>query len=321
MNLLKAIPMFSFVLLVMYCFSNVHLIASDQTAIVLRFGAVLNSGTPQAVHSSGVLFAYPKPIDEVVVFPSSRIYELEITNLNLRGANAGALQFLKRNRFHPAEFGYVITGDHNLLHLSAVVRYRISDPEKAFFEVEEPSHLINREIVRALSDQVARTEVELLLTEYRQRFLDDAVEQAQNRLNNVQSGVELLSIELTGLEPPAQVKEDFELVQTRVIEAQTAVQEAKTFREEQIPKAKARKDQNVQRARGAAEQKIAHAQAQGKRFVLLAEEYAKAPQTTHERLYRDGIEAALDDVSELRFVPPPVKGSYPQGTHLKVGEQ
>ena len=143
MKVLKIIPALSMLLLLGYSFSNVHLVGSDQTAIVLRFGAILNGGTPQAVHSSGVLFAFPKPIDEVLVFPSSRIYELEVTELNMRGTKTGALQFLRGNRFHPSSFGYAVTGDHNLIHLSAVARYRFSDLEKAVFEmnqIEEEQH-------------------------------------------------------------------------------------------------------------------------------------------------------------------------------------
>ena len=166
MKILKIIPVLSILLLVSYSFSNVHLIGSDQTAIVLRFGAILNGGTPQAAHSSGLLFAFPKPIDEVIVFPSSRIYELEVTELNMRGTKAGALQFLSGNRFHPSSFGYVVTGDHNLIHLSAIVRYRFSDLEKAVFEMEQINDVIEREVIRALSAEVAHIEVEKARSSY-----------------------------------------------------------------------------------------------------------------------------------------------------------
>jgi membrane protease subunit HflK len=88
---------------------------------------------------------------------------------------------------------------------------------------------------------------------------------------------------------------------------QTQMTEAKRGRELEVPKAQAEASQMMREAQGYATELLAKARGDAAMWLDLYREYRQNPRVVRDRLYFEGIEAAMA-IAPRRFVPPPVNG-------------
>ena len=164
----QIIRSFLAIVFVAYASSNIHFVPTDQVAIIERLGALVNAGTPQAIQGSGLLLAFPKPIDNVILLSTQRYESLEIQDLSiLTSTEKKALGFLNKNAknkrgFHPELFGYAVTGDHNIVHMSFVVQYRLIDP-LVVFEIRDIKSVVHRMVLQSIVEQVGGIPIDSLI--------------------------------------------------------------------------------------------------------------------------------------------------------------
>jgi len=102
--------------------SNFHQIPPDSQAVVMRFGSVAR------IRGSGLLLAWPRPIEQVVVLPAAaRQLQLPIRRYedNQYGSVSQGFDTSSDPRFNS---GFLLTGDSGVVHLEARVLYQINDP-------------------------------------------------------------------------------------------------------------------------------------------------------------------------------------------------
>ena len=225
--------------------------------------------------------------------------------------------YMRSGTLDPERVGYVLTGDHNVLHLSLIARYQISNPEQYVLHVEQPEVIIRNTLLSELRKSIGRRGVHRVLTDERQTVIDEATENSQERLQQLDVGMTLVGVEVVDLAPPKQVKKDFAAVQTASIEVETTNQEAIRYNTQQLSQAETAKKSAIRDAKGYATSVVAKANAAAKTFLALAEEHAQNPLVIRQQLYRDKIDQALQGVGELRFIPPPVGESY-EGFRLNI---
>ena len=151
-------------------------------------------------------------------------------------------------------------------------------------------------------------EVDDVLSEGRARFIVQVVQRAQARLDRTGAGIDLVSIEVTDLAPPQQVRAEFEQVQNAFIDMETKVTEARRLREQEVPRAQTERDQELREAEAYAAELVAQARGDAAVWTDLYAEYRSNPQVLRDRLYLERIEETLPKVDVLRFVPPPNNG-------------
>ena len=111
-------------LLLLWLSGNVREIAPDSQAVIRRFGSIVRT------QESGLLIAWPRPIEEVQILPgreqqlSEDVVALEPPTQQSQaligaGASSGAL---------PPDVSGYLTGDGNVVLLSATLIYQINDP-------------------------------------------------------------------------------------------------------------------------------------------------------------------------------------------------
>ena len=113
------------ILVIVFLGSGFFTVASQERAIVLRFGKPVGVGEARLLQP-GAHWAWPYPIDEVVRIPSS-LYQTVTSSVGwnnpaMEGNAAGV------PNLNPDTEGYTLTSDGNLLHVLATMNYRISDP-------------------------------------------------------------------------------------------------------------------------------------------------------------------------------------------------
>jgi len=286
---------------VLYAFSGITVVKSDEVAVILRWGRLVGETPALQEHGPGLLFALPRPIDQVIRVQSKHIWEVEITTL----AGIGDSQTLD-----PVTEGYALTGDHNIVQLDMVARYRVREAAEWAFYGPNAEDVLRVEVTAAMMRSLGEMGVDRVLSDGRKDLIATASRRAQGGLDAAHSGLELSSLELTRLAPPQNLAEDFNEVQSAFIAAETQKKDAQTFAEGVIPQAHAEADSAVQTARGAADASLAQAKGEGEAFLSLAREYRQNPVVVRERLYRDAVERAIRDAGNVRWVPPPIGGSY-----------
>ncbi len=297
------------VLFAAYLVSGVTAVKADEVAIVMRFGRIVGDSPGDRIHGPGLLWALPRPIDEVVRVQVEKVHEVEITDLwgvetlDTAGAAAG-------RTMSPVEGGYCLTGDRNILQLSLLARYRVQDPVAFVLQQHAPHTLLKDAVQTEVVRAAGRQPIDDVMSEERNLLGQTVRNAAQARLDMVGSGLELIAVEIVDFGVPAAVNPAFLEVSTAFIEARQIVLEALRYRAGELPKAESERDQMLASAKIYAADLLADARGDATAFEALAFEYQRSPRVILERLFFEGIERVFANAGQRRFVQPPVGQRY-----------
>ncbi len=292
------------VLLVVYVLSGVIVVGSDEVAVVLRLGKLSGGSAASAQKYPGMHYTLPRPFDEVVRVKVKKVYEIEISDLHSRGRRSP----WPSPTIDPTEEGYVLTGDRNVVQVDMMARFMIAEPVAFALNQADPEAVLKSAIMAATVRTMGEVEVDSVLSEGRAAFIVKVVQRAQQRLDRSKTGIDLVSIEVTDLAPPEQVKEDFDQVQAAFIDMQTQVTEARKERELEVPRAQADREQRLREADVYAAELLGLARGEAAMWSDLYEQYRQNRQVVRDRLYHENMEVSLSGASRLRFIPPPENG-------------
>jgi membrane protease subunit HflK len=287
---------------VLYLLSGITIVRSDEVAVILRWGRLVGDSPGLQQHGPGLLFSFPRPIDRVVRVPVKHVWEISVTTL-ASGEYEGT-------GLNPVTQGYALTGDQNIVHVNMMARYRVRDPAEWAFYGPKAEDVLRVEVTAAMVRSLGEMGVDRVLADGRRELVATATRRAQAGLDAAHSGLEISSLELTRLAPPAVLASEFDAVQSAFIGAETAKKDAQAFAETAIPAAQAVADSSVQLARANSAAAISQARGDSEAFLALAKEYRANSAVVRERLYRDAVEKAIGAAREVRWIPPPIGGSY-----------
>ncbi|KPF63575.1 protease modulator HflK [Porphyrobacter sp. AAP60] len=166
----------------------------------------------------------------------------------------------------------ILTADQNLVDLSYVIRWNISDLTLYKYQLADPRNALMEIGEAAMRGAVARQGLDKVLTgEGRAEIEQDVRERMQARLDAYRSGILVQGIEINKTDPPSRVEEAFK-------DVSSAQQDA---------------DAAINRSRAVAQQVLARAQGDASEFNNIYEEYRLAPEVTRRRLYYETMEAVL----------------------------
>lgn len=294
---------------VLYLFSGITVVRSDEVAVILRWGRLVGDAPGLQQHGPGLLFSFPRPIDRVVRVPVKHVWEVSVTTLDSVGAATG---------FNPITMGYALTGDENVVHVNMVARYRVRDPAEWAFYSPKSEDALRVEVTAAMVRSLGEMGVDRVLADGRQELVATATRRAQAGLDAVHSGLEISSLEVTRLAPPADLASEFDAVQSAFIGAETAKKEAQAYAATAIPEAQSYADSAVQTARADSAAAVSQARGESEAFLALAKQYAANAAVVRERLFRDAMEKAFGNAGSVRWIPPPIGGSY-HGLRIGIG--
>jgi len=297
-------------MVVLYMFSGLTVVRSDEVAVVLRWGRLVGETPALQEHGPGLFFAFPKPIDQVVRVQVRHVWEVPVTTLTINAATYDPNDPANAKSINPTAHGYALTGDDNIVHVSMVARYRIREPAQWAFYGPKSEDVLRAEVTAAMMRSLGEMGVDRVLAEGRKDLIAIATKRAQAGLDDAHSGLELSSLELTRLSPPLSLATEFDAVQSAYIGAETKKKDAQGYAESVIPQAQGEADAAVQAAHGEASSGLATAKGEADAFHALDKEYRANPGVVRERLYRDAVEKALGGSRQVRWVPPPTGRSY-----------
>lgn len=273
------------------CLSGVRFVKSGNVALILRFGHLVGNTYEEQVHEPGLLLAFPYIIDEVVVVPTGSVIEQKITT----HYTAGEMKNLKKN-------GYVITGDQNIVVISATVKYQITDPVAYALSVSDVDSVINATVSNAMVESAACMPVDAILTSGKEQYSKKAIEIAQEKLDIVGIGIEVKNLELTKVSMPKEIVDIYNEVNAATVKANTMLEEAYNFRDTTIPQAQAKAQQIISQANADYSSSVSSANKALAEFRGVQSEYKSNKEAVKTRIYNQKVSEILDKIGTVKIV-------------------
>lgn len=367
------------VLIVAFLASGFKKVESEEQAIVLRFGRI------QRILNPGPNWILPYPIDEIVKIPVKTQVNLPIDSFWYYQTKADMLAERQRpvrpdQPLEPLRDGYCITrgekraeavsqgqadakaegSDYNIVHTRWQLTYQIYDPERFFRNIHvkdyKPGDIYFNIITESITPLLKDLFEDSVVTAMVNYTIDEAISSReaiprhikrlmQEKLDILESGITVVSVQLTKSECPPQVKPAFEASTTASQTSETKVTEAKTYAENTLNEAGgplaytllkdkksvgelSEQEQELlwSQLAGTAREKIAEARAYRAKVVETAKanadylerilpEYRLRPELVIQKIYLDALGQIFANANE-KFVVQTTGGT--KGSQMRV---
>ena len=207
--------------------------------------------------------------------------------------------------YNPVGSGYtvddresaMITGDYNIVNVDFFVEYKISDPVQYLYSSNDPESILRNLVQSQVRNVVGSSTVDSVLTDGKENIQMQVRNLVTDILNQYDIGLSLVDVKIQDAEPPTQeVIEAFKNVETAKQQAETVINDAKAYKNAQLPQAQAKADKLIQNAQYLKEKRINEATEQVAMFNAMYQEYALNPQVTKSRMYYEAISQIMPGV-------------------------
>lgn len=259
-------------------------------------GVVRTFGRESGKSGPGLHYSVPL-IQKVDVVNVEQVRRIEV---GFRGSNRRADEAL------------MLTGDENMVEAQMIVQYRVTDPSKYLFRIEEPEGTLQAGAEVALRGMVGRTTIDEVMTTGREKVQAETTLFLQALMDTYQSGLTITEVKLLVVDAPEGVRESFHDVVRAREEKEQKINQARGYAADLIPRARGEAEQMTRSAEGYREQRVLRANGDRARFLSLLEEYQKAPRVTRDRLHLETIERVLSAVGNKTLIDEGVgRGALP----------
>ena len=135
--------------------SNFRQVPPESRAIIYRFGSIVRQ------QGAGLLMAWPRPIEQVVLLPSEdRQIEFQIDQFEPDFAVGGDFMISDYARENTA---FLLSGDASVVHLQASLLYQITDPAAYILAAEHVAPALQRLFVASAVAVCASRDLDTIL--------------------------------------------------------------------------------------------------------------------------------------------------------------
>ena len=285
----------------------------DQTeqAVILRFGKYLKTVGP------GLQFKIPFGVDKSYNVETQTVQTM---SFGYRATAAGNLSgsSTQYNYSKYMDESTMLTGDLNIVDIQWIVQYRIDDPYKWLFHINNQSKTISDLSRSVINQLVGDLPILSIMTSERTSMEVEAHEQLQALLDFYDMGVKLVTVKLQDIVPPAgDVQDAFEDVNKAIQDMNKYINEGKENYNRVIPAAEGEASKVIQEAQGYASERVNSATGDVARFKSVLAEYEKSPDITARRLYIETMEKILS--GDLTIVDKSLENFLPMMNLTKEG--
>ncbi|MFA7370511.1 MAG: FtsH protease activity modulator HflK [Sphaerochaetaceae bacterium] len=294
------------ILLFVLILSSVFVVDQTEESVILRFGKYNRTVGP------GLQAKLPLGIDRNYNIPTRVVQTMTF------GSTSAAQDFNTRFMSQPsgssAGESIMLTGDLNIVDVQWIIQYRIEDPAKWLFNVQERDKTI-RDISQSVINQlVGDLPILAIMSSERTSIEIESQELMQKIFDSYNLGVRLLTVKLQNIVPPiGEVQDAFEDVNKAIQDMNRLINEGKEAYNREIPKAQGEAAQIIQVAEGYAAERVNNAQGDVERFNSVLEAYALSKDITTRRLYIETMEEIIRqaDSGTLTLIDKELKNFLP----------
>jgi len=355
------------VLVVVFLVSGFRTVEPDEQALVLRFGKICGVGEKRIL-GPGLKWIFPYPIEKIVKIPVAKKQNLPINSFWYYQKPKEFLPESPTTRIrvpatlNPVIDGYCITrseehnrvvadstgSDYHIVHCKWQLTYKIDDPERFFKNTytddAKPGQSYADVITKSVKPLLEHLFEDAVVTAMVNYTIDEAISSQdripkhvkkllQEKLDRIESGIAVVSAQLTDITWPRQVDRAFLASIKASQESQKTISQAKGYAENTLNEAagpvaarlfEALKDETTPEEEkellwpqlaGQSQEKIAGSRAYRTKVVETAKanaeylqkllpEYRKRPELVVQKIYQDAIEYVLNNVDEKIIIQP-----------------
>lgn len=278
----KLIILVVVIILAFLCINqSFYSVKEQEQAILTMFGKVLR------VDTAGLYFKVPF------------VQDVHLIDMTTHGIGIGYYIDDGQNITVEDE-GVMITSDFNFVDIDFYLEYKVSDPVAAYYNSTDPEQIMKNMALASIRNTVVNYTVDDIITTAKGQIQAEVKENLQKELQEKNIGLMVVNLSVQDAEPPtAEIVQAFKSVETAKQGKDTAVNNAKKYQSEELPKAEAAADKIVQDAEASKQARIAEAEGQVARFNEMYEQYKLQPYITKKRLFFEAMEEVLPDLKVI----------------------
>ncbi|TCP41798.1 FtsH protease activity modulator HflK [Rhodovulum marinum] len=259
---------------VVWALSSFYTVKPEEQSVELFLGKYSATGNP------GLNFApWPFVTAEVINVTSERT-----ENIGVRRGNV--------------EEGLMLTTDANIVDIDFQVVWNINDPAKVLFNIRDPQLTVQAVSESVMREIIAASTLAPILNRDRGLIADTARESIQATLDEYESGITIVRVNLDKADPPAEVIDSFREVQAAEQERDRLQRQADAYANRVVAEARGNAAQIIEEAEGYRASVVNEALGEASRFSAVLTEYTKAPEVTRKRLYLETMEKVMSEVDK-----------------------
>lgn len=288
------IPLILVGLLIFLITNMFYIVEEGSRGVVLKFGSYNRIADP------GPHFKLPSPIEKVEIVEVDRIRTEEI-GFRTNNRNIGRPVSRQRSGMLDNE-SLMLTGDENIVDVNLDVQWNIKDAKDYLFNVRDEwgENTVKVSAESAIRDIIGESDYTFAIEgNGRAKITTETQELLREILDSYNIGVQITSIQIKQIDPPAQVIDTFRDVQTARADKEKEINQAEAFSNDIIPRAKGNAQRMIREAEAYKEEVIAQSTGESQRFLSVYNEFSKAKEVTQRRIYLETMEEVLSDVEKI----------------------
>ncbi len=260
----------------LWAFSSFYTVRPEEQSVELFLGEFYKIGNP------GLNFA-PWPVVTAEVIPVTRENTQDI------GVSSGGR----------TEDGLMLTTDSNIVDIDFQVVWNINDAASYLFNLRDPELTVRAVSEAAMREIIAETELAPILNRDRGIIATRAQELIQGSLDEYNSGINIVRLNLDKADPPREVIDAFRAVQAAEQERDRLERQADAYANTVLAGSRGEAAQILEQAEGYRARVVNEAEGEASRFLAVLGEYRNAPEVTRKRLYLETMEQVLGTVDKI----------------------
>ncbi len=279
-------------------YSMFFTIGADEVGIIQRFGKYIRTCQP------GLNWKLPVGIEKVTKVKVKRVYKEEF------GLDSSPAVNIRLPLNESANLSLMLTGDLNVAVVPWIVQYKIKDPYNYLFKVRNPEVLLKDMSESSMRLVVGDRSINEVITK-REEIANEAAQVLQKDLDDAETGIDIVTIEMKKTNVPDSVQPSFNEVNEATQEKEKTIYQAREEYNKAIPAARGEAERVIKSAEGYAQNVINRAEGDTERFMLLYGEYKKAENITKKRLYLEAIRDILPNLGDKYIIDEDMKNILP----------
>jgi membrane protease subunit HflK len=295
------------VLIALLGWTAVYKVDKDEEGIIQLFGRYVRTTQP------GLHFKLPLGIEKVT--------KVNVRSIKTEEFGAGGQRLDTRTRFSSggdtSNVTLMLTGDLNVAVVPWIVQYRVKNAYDYLFKVRDVRRLLTDMSEATMRLVVGDRSINEVISK-RDEIAVEARGLLQKELDQAETGIHIVTIEMKKTNVPAPVQPSFNEVNQAIQEKEQTIYQAKEDYNKAIPAARGEAERTIRAAEGYALNRINSAKGDAARFEAFYNEYVKAKDVTKRRLYLETLKELFPRLGPKFIVDADQKNFLPL---LNLGKQ
>jgi len=283
-----------------YLSSTFFIVEPGEVGITKLFGKVQRYDLKPGLH-----FKFPYPFGSSVVCSTDFIRKVNVGfktdgMMNFIDKDLTNYAFAEREKPDNAgrrvkleEESFNLTGDENIIDITYSIHYKIKDPYKFTFGIEEPDELIRCAGRNALLESLACHSIDEIYTTLRKDIEELTLNKLKGLINDYDIGADIIGVHLLSVHAPEEVHFAFRDVASAAEDRNMMINKAYGEYEETVNHARGSAEKSILEAESYNFQKIAEATGNAKSFELQLRAYWNSRDLTEFRMYHEVLQRVL----------------------------